>query len=54
MFGNNKEITAPESTEACTSRYTDFQVLPVIGYQVYILYKLFDFQTFGGLKNESS
>lgn len=24
-----KKITAPESTIACTSGYTDFQVLPV-------------------------
>jgi len=29
MFGKNSSLTEPESTKTCTSRYTDFQVLPV-------------------------
>ncbi len=29
MFGKLIEATVPESTQARTSRYTDFQVLPV-------------------------
>jgi hypothetical protein len=54
MFGSTRKIAAPESTEVCTSWYTDVQVLPVVSYYWYILYKLFDFQTFGGLEHEST
>ena len=33
MFGKIKKIlTAPESTQTCTSRCTDFKVLPVNRY----------------------
>ena len=36
-YNRIKKSTAPESTQACTSRYTDFQVLPV---------KLYNFMEF--------
>ncbi len=50
MFGSNKKITVPKSTQTCTSRYTGFQVLPVslysfsnyLSFSVYIEGGLYD------------
>jgi len=50
MCGNDKRITAPESTEACTSWYTDFQVLPVTSMLYAYFINLLIFITFGGSK----